>query len=48
MPLPDVNNPTMPQPVADTTPNPKEESDNQYNELWAKKSDKPSPNLWPH
>lgn len=48
MPLPDVNNPTMPQPVADTTPNQKEESDNQYNELWAKKSDKPLPQIYGH
>ena len=48
MPLPDVNNPAMPQPVADTTLNQNDESDNQYNELWAKKSDKPLPQIYGH
>ena len=48
MPLPDLNNPAMPQPAADTTPTQNEDSDNQYNELWAKKSDKPLPQIYGH
>lgn len=48
IPLPDVNNPTIGQPIADTTLTQKEESDNQYNELWAKKSDKPLPQIYGH
>lgn len=48
MPLPDLNNPAIPQPAADTTPTQNEDSDNQYNELWAKKSDKPLPQIYGH
>lgn len=47
MPLPDVNNPT-PSPAADATQPQDSENDNQYNELWAKKSDKPLPQIYGH